>query len=462
MFEAGGRSRAGPVGPILLVLPLSALLAASCPDPGLNAVVDLDLPVLQSPGEGACVLSTNNPLFVWAEVSGARSYEVEVSQDAELTVPFRQARNLQSSSVTFGEPFPLGEYFWQVTALGGNETIEKSEIGSFVVSAGLPPLQPETQEAPACGEAPVISWPDAHQDEPGMSYELEVLSEDGSGESVLSEAGLETCEHTLSLEHLEKGSTYRARVRRMYRHCPGPWAETEPFTVLGELPPPEDAVADFEGCGPFDVEFAWSYGQIPGGAVFEVEIDSGCGRIEHHETTEQRLSLVLESAATVWWRVRIKQDDGQGSHCASTWTEGERFTLVRGPGAPEGLDSGWEGCGPFDAFLSWDDSALPAEGWFEVEVEGELGYSQLFETAESPLELSLPAPDTYSWRIRINQDDTAEPPCASPWAEGPPLRTGSGRSWSRLTDAAAFSARESHGVVASGGGEEIFVIAGNA
>ncbi len=445
---------------------LAAFVSAACSDPALTPFLDLDAPEPISPKDGVCITATSNPSFSWSPVPRTRWYSVEVASDPDFTTIVREADDLQETSITFGDALPAGEYWWRVSATDGFGDFLGSEVQSFVVAAGLPPLSPELPAELGCGESPSISWDDPLGDREEITYCIEVTAHGGpdDGSVMVSRSDLTGSEHVIPPGSLDVGLAYSVRLRRVFLHCPGDWVDAGTFTVLGDLGTPSDLFADVYGCGPFDVVLGWEYeGELPPGAVFEVELVDEGGDALFFETTDTSLEIEILEAGLYTWRVRAIEDTDGDVSCASPWVDGEEIEIVGGPSAPEGLSSSWHGCGPFDATLGWlEPEEMPAGASFEVEIEGALGFSDSFETTETLVELMLPAADTYSWQVRVSVDGDDELSCASTFSEGPPLRTGSGRSWQKMTESAAFGPRESHGLVADESHETLFVIAGNA
>jgi hypothetical protein len=102
-----------------------------------------EVPLLIAPSDETTYQLSDIITFSWNAVDACPTttgvwYQVSVYQSAKL---LRQSPYIESLTYTFNEPFPAGEYQWQVTAKDDEDRIgEASSLWSFLVVA--PPTAP--------------------------------------------------------------------------------------------------------------------------------------------------------------------------------------------------------------------------------------------------------------------------------------------------------------------------------
>jgi subtilisin family serine protease len=88
------------------------------------------IPILLSPGEGVIDIPIPAPL-VWASVSNATSYNVQVSSNATFTKAVKQITGITTTNVNVGGLKKNTVYYWRVQAVNGTASSDYSTHRSF-------------------------------------------------------------------------------------------------------------------------------------------------------------------------------------------------------------------------------------------------------------------------------------------------------------------------------------------
>ncbi|MBN2495123.1 MAG: hypothetical protein JXR96_11065 [Deltaproteobacteria bacterium] len=430
-----------------------ASVACECGDAAFDPLDEpLEPPELVQPADPTCIEQAGTVVFQWRPVAAAVKYELQIASRgdfAELTCS-REETDGTSISVLVSD-WSHGRYFWRVLAFNKKNERLASATASFVVAFGLPAYELDPVEVPDCGSPTAISWSDPLEGGLATNYFFQLAADDGFQSVLLEEAELWESRIELPPElALDSGTCY-ARVRRSYHGCPDrSWAETQ-FDLVAPPQAPHSLLAEWSGCGPFQVQLGW---ESENAGTYRVEVQGDTGFEQSFQVAEGSLAFETDLAGAYTWRVAL--DDGA---CTSEWAAGEAFEISEGlrPDAPYDLAADWGGCGPFDVALSW--SSDQAQASYRVEIWNEIGYQESFETDELELQIVAAAPAAYDWRVQIAADDG----CDSLWSDGPTIHVAAGRAWEELeTSGEIFSPREGHGVIVSDDGSRIWVLAGDA
>jgi parallel beta-helix repeat protein len=118
-----------------------------------------DVIALYAPEAGADTALTNVP-FTWASHEEATSYELVISANADMSSPMVKVSAAGTAYTYTGTLTDGTPYYWQVTALDGEDVVGRSDVGTFIAKAPVvpePPVVIEPYEPPVI--EPVIEIP---------------------------------------------------------------------------------------------------------------------------------------------------------------------------------------------------------------------------------------------------------------------------------------------------------------
>ncbi len=381
-------------------------------------------PVLVAPANRSRTAATR-PQFVWRSSSFADRYHIAVAADSGFrSVVFSDS--LGDTTCTPTNDLTEGTWYWRVRA--GN-TVGWGPFGdsawSFtVITQGPPPprlIQPDSA-ATVTTSRPTFAWtgrsketrvgvtrrvqPPVALREPGRQiyagYWLEVATDPGFGNVVLSDSSLRDTNHTPT-DTLPDGLLYwRVRARDELGLW-GPAANPWPFTVLTRVPIPPGLLVPQQGetlvTNP--VRMTWS--RVATGTHYHLQVDDDPGFdspfVDDSTLTDTTYAESLPDYSVSYWRVRAANQAGW-----SDWSQMRWFAVVtRVPGPLAQLFP------PDDTLVSqgyvsflWQGAAWARKYWLELAYDS--GFSSILHrdsTLSDTFSEVGPLPDTtLYWRVR--------------------------------------------------------------
>ncbi len=155
-------------------------------------------PVVVAPADGALQQATR-PLLQWKELSGAHSYDVEVSPMPQFSVRTFHAENINASSVESSLLSPAFRYYWRVRAHFDETAGPWSAIFSFSTgnAAIAPLLALPANDAPTSASAANFEW----QPSPGaLSYHLQIAHNSTFDDLLVDVQNITTTTHQADLD----------------------------------------------------------------------------------------------------------------------------------------------------------------------------------------------------------------------------------------------------------------------
>ena len=185
-------------------------------------------PSLVSPASG----STNQPTTLtldWSGVTGANTYQVQVSTNSDLSSPFIDLSGIRETSRGIDGLSNATAYHWRVRAANEGGDGGWSEVWSFSTDPAEPGIP--TLVSPANGatdlQTPVtLAWSEV----PGSDYyHLQVATNSTFSTTLLDESSLK--EVSYEENGLSSGTTYYWRVQAANAAGSGGWSEVWNFTI---------------------------------------------------------------------------------------------------------------------------------------------------------------------------------------------------------------------------------------
>jgi hypothetical protein len=345
-------------------------------------------------------------LFLWTEVNGADTYELEVeavSSDGSVAGVF-VVDGLSDSEHRHTSPLQRGRsYRWRARAEGPGGVGPWSSEGEFELSGDDPGEVTDMSPAGFISErSPVFSWTAAPF---ATRYEIELNDLDAG--TWLPAGSSVTTSYTFTAP-LSEGP-YRWWIRAWNGSKPGSW-QSEEFEVAPPAPAVPDALTPKGSI--FEVTPTLRWQSALDATTYDVELrraGSATALIERSALTETELELTTAlDFGSYAWIVR-----GRRGVEVSDWSAEISFTVL-----PRDLEKVTQ-IAPLDATdtvrsrpsFRWDE--VPGAGHYELWVD-EIGGSSkvLYESAVTGLEYRPSAPlpkGRYRWWIRAWLDQEKGP-----------------------------------------------------
>lgn len=258
---------------LAIVAIVSVTLGQSLPDP-----------VLVSPesNQDSVPISTS---FVWNSVEGADTYFLQVSSTANFYAPHINVA-VQNSDTSYTHSLPLWpttKYYWRISAAGSG-LWSSNVLDSFTTAIAPPANVAQISPAPSAFLAmdvqPDLVWRTTLNAD---GYEVEVATDTGYTNTVMSETLTDTSITTTGLENI---TVYYWRVRAHNAGGNGPWTTRRQF----QLSVPSKAVTEYptDGADSVALDDTLRWTEITG-AQYQVEIS---------KTTDFTIPLVLKLGLT--------------------------------------------------------------------------------------------------------------------------------------------------------------------
>ena len=363
--EPRHRRRRGAVGTLLLGLLAGAL---TVPAPA-GAVAPTSAPVLTAPVTGAEV--SDEPVLSWDALSGAASYDVQVSTDPGFsTTPLLSTGTVNLHATPLAE-LPPGSIHWRVRGKDAAGAAGPWSGSSFKrVGMDVPrlstPLDGELLRYPE--EPPVLSWSPTRR---AASYRVEV---DDSSDFVspIVQKMTATTSYTLTVPQTVEQPLYWRVQAVSGAGINSEWSETRSYSTIWSDAPTLTSPAP--GAKVTDVVLRWS--AVLGAAAYELQVSPNgdwANNLSIGVTvkgTQYSPPISLDNASYFW---RVRAVDGATPANKAPWSnEGlfqREWTHIPALLAP--ADGAWH---TSDPTFRW--SPVHHAGQYELQV----GTDQYFNT----------------------------------------------------------------------------------
>ncbi len=356
------------------------------------------IPFLIKPADGSNEIALTTDL-VWKPVSGAESYDLQVSADNSfskllfnktgLTKNLQKISGLKSSTI----------YFWRVRS---RNVFGKSKWSvNFSFKTVAPPQAPRlifpSDLAQDVSLNPNLSWLKLINAD---SYTLQVSSNDSFTDLILNQTGL--TDTTLQISGLEYFTTYHWRVSAENIYGKSEWSNVGTFSTIGTVPTlpvlvkPADGTSDI----PLTTTLYWNASKYAISYSLQVSEDSSFTNLIYDQADLKSTELLikdLKNTKKYYWRISAMNNYGT---------------------------SGWSEAHSFITFLSEPSLSLPENNAIDISPSPTLYWNAIDEAESYTLQIStdstftnlvyeksgissanhqvsgLPTFSTYYWRVR--------------------------------------------------------------
>lgn len=298
----------------------------------LQAVDAQNAPQLQQPADGASGLPTEIT-FDWSGVSGADTYQIQVSDSRNFQTILAQ-ENTPNTSITLSG-FDRGErYFWRVRAGEVLLTIitygNWSDTWSFNTTPPLPdapglvsPVNGETNVS----TSPTLNW---NHSENAETYRVQ-LSESESFSTVIEDLR-NVSDSQVQISGLQNGTSYYWRVNAENQTGTGNWSETWAFTTAIHPPPAPNLLAPENGAEDVSTSVMLEWESVEEAEMydFQIALDENFNNliVNQQGVTSTYYNGSFEEYTVYFWRVRARNQGGD-----SEWSAVWNFTTEAGDNA---------------------------------------------------------------------------------------------------------------------------------
>jgi uncharacterized repeat protein (TIGR02543 family) len=360
-------------------------------------------PTLVSPAIGATNQSIN-PTLSWSAVSGATSYEVQVSTISSFSNIVKDT-TVTILSLTIG-PFSNGAtYYWQVRAKNTGGISAWSSIWNFttiVAASGTPTLSSPANGATNQSINPTLSWNSVTG---AATYEVQVSMASNFATTIKDTTLTGT---TLTIGPLSNSTLYYWQVRANNTGGSSAWSTIWNFTtiVAASGTPTLSSPANGATNQFINPSLSLSWNSVTGALTYRLQVStapdfsSGIAYDDSTRTTNLQAISGLSNNTTYYWRVRAKNTGGVSAY-SSTWIF---TTVIAAPPAPTpSLPVNNATNQSINPTFTWSASSSAAT--YEVQVSATNSFaSPLKDTTLNGTILTLPFSlsnsTPYYWHVR--------------------------------------------------------------
>src|SRR4051794_18977688 len=263
-----------------------------------------------------------NPTLTWTRVTGATSYDVEVSASSAFTTTLYTV-NTVNRRATPTSQLPGGQVWWRVRAQNSSGAGAWSAAGFTRSSKAGPTLVSPAHEAVLNqpGQPPLLQWQPVRG---ATGYTVEI---DGAEGDWVDTKTYPTKTSSLVVPNPQENGTYWWRVRALLGSGLSTLPSQERSYTVGPLPvvgptdlaTPDPDTQPLEGASVQDVVFDWS--PVPGAISYELRVstDNSFSNVIDQRTVYGTRYSPTETydVDDYWWQIRAKNIFGK----AQEWTD---------------------------------------------------------------------------------------------------------------------------------------------
>lgn len=278
----------------------------------------LQTPSLISPTNGSSSVSIT-PLLDWNDISGASSYNIQVSNNSSFTSPIINLSSLPTSQYQINSGILQANtlYYWRVSATGINGTSDWTSAWNFttIAAPNTPNLISPTNGSNILTLTPILDWSDVSS---SISYTLQAATDTTFINLVINQTGLTTSQYTVQSGSLTGNTTYYWRARAENGAGSGPWSVRWNFRVI-TLPPAPILVAPLNNSTNQPPTVLLDWDSLTSANTYRVQLatDSLFNTIVYDTSGVAKSSLLMRAGILLpnvkyYWRVNATNIAGTG------------------------------------------------------------------------------------------------------------------------------------------------------
>jgi hypothetical protein len=288
-------------------------------------------PTLSNPADGASGISTSTTLS-WQSVSGAASYDVQVSTASTFSTLFLNATGVTTTSRALSGLANGTTYYWRVRGVNAGGAGSFSAVRSFTTVPAVPAVP--TLSVPANGSTGVatsqaLSWNSVAG---ATSYDLQVSPVSNFATTLVNQTGITVT--SFSPSGLASNSTYFWRVRAVNSSGNSSYSAPWSFTTSASAPAAPALVSPANGATGIGASTALTWQGVSGATSYEIQVSTQPDFATLFASSSGITSLSysatgLSSGTTYYWRVRAAGSGGTSSYSSVfSFTVSSRQTIA--------------------------------------------------------------------------------------------------------------------------------------
>jgi len=300
-----------------------------------NVDVVLGVPANPNPSNGSTIIDTT-PLLEWGNVTGALSYEIEISTVSNFSSFLETDNGLGVLQYQVTTVLSKNEtYYWRVRIYNEDNVAGNWSTWSFTID-----MEEANSPSPNNGEeiidtTPLLSWGNVAS---ASSYEIEISTVSNFNSTLETASGLGVLQYQVTTV-LSNNVTYYWRVR-IYNedNIAGDWNAWSLAVNMNEADSPSpDSGGSTVNTTPF-----LDWGDVIGASYYEIEISDADDFSNILETdnslssSQYQVVTELANKSIFYWRVRISNENNVAGDW-SVWIFNTSVYAIRDLGPAGGL-----------------------------------------------------------------------------------------------------------------------------
>ncbi|WP_158859277.1 LamG-like jellyroll fold domain-containing protein, partial [Lunatibacter salilacus] len=291
-------------------------------------------PTLSAPANNATNISLT-PALSWQSVSGAQSYQVQVSTNDTFTNIVFQETGISGTSVNASGLNFQTAYFWRVSAQNSAGQSPWSQVRTFttqnqpVVVPAAPTLSAPANNATNITLTPALSWQSVSGAE---NYHVQVSTNDTFTNIVFQQSGISGT--SVNASGLNFQTAYFWRVSAQNSAGQSPWSQVRTFTTQNQpvvVPAAPTLSAPANNATNITLTPALSWQSVSGAENYHVQVSTNdtFTNIVFQQSGISGTSVNasgLNFQTAYFWRVSAQNSAGQ-----SPWSQVRTFTTQNQP-----------------------------------------------------------------------------------------------------------------------------------
>jgi formylglycine-generating enzyme required for sulfatase activity len=295
-----------------------------------NVDVTLDVPTNPNPSNGSSSIDTT-PLLEWGNVTGASSYEIEISLDNDFSSILESTSGFSISQYQMETLLSDNtSYYWRVRIYDEDAIIGNWTTWTFSVNINEPANPSPFNGGTTIYTTPLLDWDNITD---ALNYEIEISTVSNFSSILESASSLNSSHHQIT-SILSNNTPYYWRVRTQNDdNVNGDWSTWNFSVDMNEPISP----SPLDGSSIIDTSPLLDWGDVIGASIYEIEISTVSNFSSILETasgftlSQYQMSTLLSDNTTYYWRVRIYNEDSVLGNWSGIWSFSIGFNPIMIP-----------------------------------------------------------------------------------------------------------------------------------